>query len=76
MTMKFEDVPQEFYSEVLTICILFSAGTFFTTFKIRQMLRLYYEKKELFETIKLLLQAFPESVIIESEDPNIENEER
>jgi hypothetical protein len=53
---------------VVITCVVFTVGSFISSYKIRQTLTLFYENKKLLETIKLLLEVIPESLIIECYD--------
>jgi hypothetical protein len=59
-------LPPTFYVAVMFISIMIPLGSLIQSQLTKNMIRLLKENMELIETIRVILQIFPEAVIIQS----------
>ena len=69
-TTKYENTPIVLYVAILTHSIMFPVATMFYWIKIKETILLVKTNKDLIHTIRMILQVFPEGVVIRSLDSN------
>lgn len=69
----FDEYPSKLSNSIVCVIILFPLANLFISRQIKEMILLVKENKELIETIKSIIQVFPEGVLIRALDEKTKN---
>ena len=68
VSRKYENVSLALYISVIMVVTMFTLTTMFYWIKIKETILLIKANKDLIQTIRMILQVFPEAVFIRSLD--------